>query len=126
MILLDSDIAIDILRKHPPAIQWLVSVTDPVCLSGIVAFELYQGCYNKRDTEMLRQQLMPFALLWPSDAACVQVLADYANAHLAFAAGILDALIAATAITHGLPLNTFNQKHFAAFPQLKTVQPYTR
>jgi predicted nucleic acid-binding protein len=91
-----------------------------------VAFELYQGCYNKRDFQALEQQFANFALLWPSNEKCSEILASYASAHLAFAVGILDALTAATGITHDLTLNTFNQKHFAAFPQLKTARPYNR
>ena len=126
MILLDTHIAIDILRKHPPALEWLAAVSEPICLPGIVVFELYQGCANKREADAMRRQIARFAVLWASDSVCAGILGEYANAHLAYAAGILDALIAATGITHNLKLNTFNQKHFAAFPQLQTVRPYVR
>lgn len=37
MILLDSDVAIDILRRHPPALAWIRAQNDRVCLPGIVA-----------------------------------------------------------------------------------------
>ncbi|MCS6846631.1 MAG: hypothetical protein RMN52_02825 [Anaerolineae bacterium] len=39
---------------------------------------------------------------------------------------MIDALIAQTAIALDMPLATFNQKHYAAVPQLKTFQPYRR
>ena len=65
MIIIDTDIAIDILRKFPPAIAWLSSVRDNVCLSGIVALELYQGCHNKQSLLDLQKQIAPFAILWP-------------------------------------------------------------
>ena len=126
MILLDSDIAIDILRHHPPAMAWISSVQDNVCLPGIVVLELYQGCHDKREVVGLRKQLAPFAILWPSDAACNTALSNYAQAHLANALGLLDSLIAATALTYSVPLHTFNQKHFAAVPGLATIQPYVR
>ncbi|MBE9056747.1 type II toxin-antitoxin system VapC family toxin [Sphaerospermopsis sp. LEGE 08334] len=48
MILLDSDIVIDFLRKYPPAIIWLSSLGDEeIALPGYVAMELMQGCKNK-------------------------------------------------------------------------------
>jgi predicted nucleic acid-binding protein len=50
----------------------------------------------------------------------------FAQAHLTHSTGILDSLIAATALSHSLVLHTFNTKHFAAFTDLKTVQPYSR
>jgi predicted nucleic acid-binding protein len=58
------------------------------------------------------------------DFVAISLVPDFASAHLSHATGILDALIAATATYHGLPLHTFNRKHFSAFPTLKTVQPY--
>jgi predicted nucleic acid-binding protein len=41
MILLDSDIMIDFLRKYPPAINWLSSLEDEkIALPGYVVMEL--------------------------------------------------------------------------------------
>ncbi len=126
MILLDSDVAIDILRKHRSALGWIGSIQDSVCLPGIVALELYQGCRNKAEVKALDSEIAPFVILWPSEQASETVLNAFAMAHLNHSLGILDALIAATALTHNLPLHTFNQKHFTAVPGLKTVQPYIR
>lgn len=33
-------------------------------------------------------------------------------------------MISETAVALGLPLHTFNQKHYSAIPSLNTVQPY--
>ncbi len=126
MILLDSDVAIDILRKRPPALAWISTIQVPVCLPGIVALELYQGCRDKREAADLESKIKPFAILWPSEQSSNIALNTFASAHLTHSLGILDALIAATALTHNLPLHTFNQKHFAAVPNLQTIQPYTR
>jgi predicted nucleic acid-binding protein len=35
-------------------------------------------------------------------------------------------LIAQTALMANLPLHTFNDKHFKAVPNLRTIQPYSR
>ncbi len=40
--------------------------------------------------------------------------------------GILDILIAYTAISLNLPLNTFNVKHYSGITELKIVQPYKK
>jgi predicted nucleic acid-binding protein len=40
--------------------------------------------------------------------------------------GLLNALIAHTAIEHGLALQTFNAKHYAPITALTTNAPYTR
>lgn len=50
----------------------------------------------------------------------------FRQVHLANAIGILDMLIAHTAIDMNLPLHTFNLKHYAAVPGLQTIQPYAR
>ena len=48
MILVDSDIIIDFLRKYPPAIEWLTSLGDEeLALPGYVVMELVQGYTNK-------------------------------------------------------------------------------
>ena len=48
MILLDTDIMIDLLRKYPSAFAWLASLGDEeIGLPGFVVMELIQGCKNK-------------------------------------------------------------------------------
>jgi predicted nucleic acid-binding protein len=44
MTLLDTDVAVDVLRNHPPAIAWLQSLGGaPLGLPGPVVMELLQG-----------------------------------------------------------------------------------
>jgi len=45
---------------------------------------------------------------------------------LSHSLGLIDALIAATAISAGASLCTYNLKHFRAVPGLVTVQPYPK
>jgi predicted nucleic acid-binding protein len=55
MILLDSDIMIDFLRKYPPGISWLSSLgEEEIALPGYVAMELMQGCRNKLELQEIR------------------------------------------------------------------------
>ena len=127
MILLDTDILIDFFRGHPGCRAWLLSVgAQPLAISVFVAMELYAGCRGKQEQQGLRQQLASYAMLWPDEVSAKAMVPRFADAHLSHSTGILDSLIAATALSNGLDLYTFNQKHFAPFPDLKTIQPYVR
>jgi hypothetical protein len=60
------------------------------------------------------------------EAGCATALELFAKLHLSHSLGLLDAVIAATAIGAGASLCTFNVKHFRAVPGLVTVQPYPK
>lgn len=127
MIILDSDIMIDILRKHPPATVWLSSLGDEeISLPGFVLMELIQGCRNKTEQEKLEKSVTSYSMVWPSSKTCDEALSVFSRYHLSHSLGLLDALIGETALALNLPLHTFNQKHYAAISNLITVQPYQR
>jgi len=48
MLMSDTDIMIDVLRKYTPALVWLASLgSTELMLPGFVVMELIQGCRNK-------------------------------------------------------------------------------
>jgi predicted nucleic acid-binding protein len=56
MILLDTDVAVDVLRGHPPAVAWLQGLgTTTLGLLGLVVMELLQGCQNKAEQVRVEQ-----------------------------------------------------------------------
>jgi|SRR4051812_592026 tRNA(fMet)-specific endonuclease VapC len=125
MTLLDTDVAVDILRGHPPAVSWLQGLgSAPLGLPGIVVMELIQGCQSKPEQQRVERIFGHYALYWPSDADCQQALVDFADYHLSHNLGLLDALIAHTANGLNEELATFNVKHYSAVAGLKIVQPY--
>jgi predicted nucleic acid-binding protein len=126
VIILDSDVAIDILRSHPPAMQWVSAVKDIVALPGFAVMELYQGCYNKQQRANLERELQRFLVVWPAESGLEEAVKVHASAHLTHSMGILDALIGATAKSFGLPIQSFSGKHFAGFPGLQVIEPYVR
>ncbi len=128
MILLDSDIMIDLLRQFPQAVAWLDSLPDEeeLVLPGFVVMELIQGCRNRTEQERIEKALAAYDVIWPSPEICDQALTVFAQYHLQHNLGILDALIGQTAVALNSPLHTFNQKHYAAVPNLKTAQPYKK
>jgi hypothetical protein len=54
MILVDTDVMVDIMRRHPPSVAWLDSLgTEVVGIPGLVAMELLQGCRNREEQQQL-------------------------------------------------------------------------
>ena len=127
MILLDTDVMIDLLRRYQPAVVWLDSLgEEEIVLPGFVVMELIQGCRNKVEQEKVERELGSYIVAWPSPETCNEALSVFASYHLSHGLGLLDALIGQMAVTFEAPLYTFNQKHYAAIPNLKTVQPYEK
>ncbi len=126
MLLLDTDVMIDLLRGYPPAVAWLDALDDDLLLPGFVVMELIQGCTSKAEQRRLQRELAPYTVVWPSPEVCDAALAVFARYHLSHNLGIIDALIGQMAVALDTPLHTFNQKHYAAIPSLKTVQPYAK
>ena len=127
MIVLDSDVLIDLLRQHSAAIAWLDSLNDQeIALPGFVVMEILQGCRNKVEQEKVERVLADFAILWPSPETCSDALHVFAQTHLSYGIGLLDALIGQTAVALGLPLYTFNQRHYSAIQGLTALAPYVR
>jgi hypothetical protein len=126
-ILVDTDIMIDLLRQRPAATVWMSThQQDRLATSGYAAMEIIQGTQHATDLRAADRLLKQIQIVWPSPGAHVRALAMFRQVHLANAIGILDMLIAHTAIDMNLPLHTFNLKHYAAVPGLQTIQPYAR
>jgi predicted nucleic acid-binding protein len=127
MMCVDTDVMIDILRRYEPAMAWLRSLgSEELALPGLVAMELLQGCRNRTEQRRVDRTLRPYRLYWPTQADCERAFQDYATFHLSHQLGILDALIAETAVGLGVALATFNEKHYRVVPTLQTLQPYER
>lgn len=127
MILLDTDVMIDVLREYPPAVEWLDSLgEEEIFLPGFVVMELIQGCRNKGEQEKVEKELGAYGMVWPLAETCDEALSVFARYHLSHGLGVLDVLIGQMAVALNLPLHTFNQKHYTAVPNLKTVQAYKK
>jgi predicted nucleic acid-binding protein len=125
MILLDTDVMVDILRGHEPAKVWLVSMEE-IGVPGLVAMELIQGCQSTREQRTLEKELSEYQLYWPSMDDCNRAMKSFSSHHLSDNIGLLDALIAETAIGINAELATFNVKHYRVIKGLQSLQPYTR
>jgi len=127
VVFLDTDVVVDLLRRLPAAIEWFENLNDEeIALSGFVVMELIQGCRARREVEIVEKTVRRMEIIWPTEDDCNEALKVYAENRLKHGIGFLDVLIGQTAVYLGLPLYTFNQKHYKAVSQLKTVQPYKR
>lgn len=128
MILLDSDVLIDLLRNYRHAIEWFAALQDDeeLYVSGYVVMEMIQGCRNRAEQEKVQRVLAAYGIVWLSPEDCDKAVDMFVAYHLSHNAGVLDVLIGQTAIALGLPLHTFNQRHYAFIPGMQTVQPYKK
>ncbi len=128
MILMDSDVMIDLLRQYPAAVEWFDTLEDEeeIILPGYVVMELIQGCRNKAEQERLQRELAIYGVVWLAPDDCDSALQVFVQYHLSHSAGLLDVLIGQTAVALGIPLCTFNHKHYRFIPELQTIQPYER
>lgn len=128
MILLDSDVLIDLLRKYPPAMVWFDALgeDEELAVSGYVVMELIQGCRNKAEQDRVQRGLSTYGVVWLSEDDCGRALDVFTRFRLSHNAGLLDVLIGQTAVALGESLYTFNQKHYRFIPGIQTVQPYAK
>ncbi len=112
MILLDTNVLIELLKGHTPAIRFVESVTEPLAISSISAMELFYGALNKAEVRKLEKFVALFQLLHLDEKISLKAMVlikTYAKSHNL---DIPDGLIAATAIVHKIPLMTYNRKDF--------------
>ena len=91
-----------------------------------VVMELVQDARNFDEIQKALALVDGLEVVWPSEAECQTALEQFSKLHLSNGLGLLDSLIAATAVGHGGVLNTFNERHYRMFPGLTTVRPYRR
>jgi len=127
MIFVDTDIMIDIFRDYSYAITWLDTLgNEEIILPGFVVMELIQGCGNKMELEKVKKELETYAVIWPTPEICDRALSVFFSYRLSHGIGIIDVLIGQMSVALDLPLHTFNKKHYAAIPSIKTIQPYQK
>jgi len=118
-VLIDSDVLIWYARGNEHAIA-TVNAIGKSHISAVSYMELLQGCRSKAELKVVQKtfnsndhDVLPVTQSI-SNLAC-QLVEQYALSH---SVHLADALIAATAISHGLVLLSGNDKHFSAIKGL--------
>jgi len=119
-ILIDSDVLIWYARGNERAIAAVNAIAERH-ISAVSYMELLQGCRTKAELKVVQKafksdvhDVLPLTQNI-STLAC-QLVEQYALSH---SVHLADALIAATALSHGLVLLTGNDKHFSAIKGLR-------
>ena len=120
MMLVDTDVLIWHLRGYPQATRRLDEL-GALMVSAVSYLELLQGMRNKAELVAVKKMLQHRAatLLPVSEAITQRAIELMESLTLSHGLQIGDALIAATALDHGLPVLTANVKHFSAIAELK-------
>ncbi len=119
MMLIDSDVLVWMTRGHAGAVHRLAQLL-PWQLSAVTYIELAQGCRSKKELVRIKKGLiMSQAHILPVTPSITERAMALVDSHaLSHGLQLGDALIAATALEHGLTLLTGNKKHFAKLPGL--------
>jgi len=118
-VLVDTDVLIWHLRGYAQATLKLDQI-DSLALSAVSYLELLQGMRNKTELAALRKMLERRGANTLPLTEAITRRACVLMESLTMSHGLQmgDALIAATALEHRLPLLTGNVKHFAAIEHL--------
>ena len=115
-IILDSSIIIDAIRLRktlPPQLNYAISdITIVELYSGR---SLWESVKNKKIVDNILRHITQLHTTIIISQLAGKIRAEYNIS-------VPDAIIAATAITHKLPLATLNTKDFAGIPHLKLIK----
>jgi predicted nucleic acid-binding protein len=113
MILCDTNILIEIYRGNNIVIQECTRIGQQnMAVSDVTRAELFFGARDKRELSAIRKDLNKLHIL-PIDADISNLAVNFVEQYtLSHRLSLPDAIIAATAIYHNLPLYTLNIKDF--------------
>lgn len=119
MLVLDSDVLIEILRKGSTrgdrALETLKALDDDIVTTAINVHEVLYGLARrgKHVPDLMRIRALPYTKMDATLSANLELQAEYAGSP----SGRTDAMIAAVAINNSAKLYTFNRRHFQAFAE---------
>lgn len=123
-LLLDSDIIVDLLRGDPFITDFVIKIKEKSSLlyySPVSKAEVYAGAFENeyKKIGLLFSQLQSIDITDPIGEKAGMLLNKYRKTHNI---GIVDSLIAATAIYYDLKLITRNVKHYP-MPEVSIINP---
>jgi len=123
MLLCDTNIFIEVFRRNAVIRAELEKIgQNNIAVSDITLSELFYGVRNKAELKMIRNDLSTVSVLHINEEISEMAVGMVEQYCLSHKLDIEDALIAATAIHHNLPLFTLNTKDFKFIPNIKLYQ----
>ncbi len=119
-MLVDTDVLIWYMRGNDRAHDLMEGLTG-FSISVVTYMELVQGMKNKAELNSLRQALRVWnaTILYLSEEISAKAMIYMEQHFLSHSLELADALIGATALSHGLPLLTGNDKHYRVLANIK-------
>ena len=121
--LLDTNILIDASRKFPKAVAFMDELTN-YNVSILTLFELTKHATDKTKLLKIQNGFKRLNTVFLDKKAQDLALSLYSEYKLSTGIGIIDSLIAGTAIFNDFTLVTKNTKHFAKIKKLSLFEPY--
>lgn len=127
-ILVDTDILVDVGHGLPAAVDFLEQVLrgGEAAISVITQMELLVGCRTKREQRAVQRFVIYFEIIPIEARICKEAVSLLERYRLSHGLLIPDALIAATALVHGLPLVSGNIRDYQFIEGLQLQgRPYS-
>jgi len=120
MLLVDTDVLIWYLRGNERAYE-TIEALNGLSISAVTYMELVQGMRNKHELNSLRQALRAWnaSVIYLSEEISAKAMFYVEQHFLSHSLALADSLVGATAITHGIPLLTGNEKHYRILSDLE-------
>jgi len=120
----DTNILIDVIRRHRPALEWMEIHYHSITITPIVWMEVMKGAASKETQREIIELLNPLRLehMIPDDF--YWAMDKQTKFHLSFGLDMNDCLIASVAHRLQVPLFTHNLKHFRPILGELAQSPY--
>ena len=125
LYILDTDILLDVLKGHQPAIAWFKTLTEVPSITNTVFTELMDTVRNEQQVHQMFQLIAPLPMIWPTKEESSKA-SSYCSKYLSDDFDSIEAGIAACAVERSATLCTFSGKIYQCVPNLKVLKPYTR
>jgi len=120
MFLADTDVLIWYMRGNEKANK-IIENSGSFSISVVTYIELVQGMRNKRELNSLRKALHGWdaRIIYLSEEISAKAMFFVEQNFLSHSIQLADALIGSSAIVHGLPILTGNDKHYKIMGDIK-------
>ena len=120
MLLVDTDILIWYMKGNEKAFR-LIENNKNFQISVVTYIEIVQGMRNKEELKSFRKFLKSCnsQFIYINEEISTKAMFYVEQYYLSHSIQLADALIAATAVSHGLPITTGNYKHYKVIKEIQ-------
>jgi predicted nucleic acid-binding protein len=122
-MLIDTDVIIWYMRGNTNSLKALEK-NKGFSISVVTYMELVQGMRDKNELAALRKALKTWGtkLIYITEEISSKAMFYVEQHYLSHSMQLADALIGATAVSHGLPLLTGNGRHYKVIKELELLK----